>query len=42
MPVMMSIAEHVDKLHAICMVCGGGIATQRLVTAIPPVTTIPS
>ena len=22
MPILMSVAEHVDKLHAICMVCG--------------------
>ncbi len=36
MPILMSIAEHVDKLHAICMVCGGEAArTQRLVNGKP-------
>ncbi len=36
MPVLMSVAEHVDKLHAICMVCGGEAArTQRLVNGKP-------
>jgi thymidine kinase len=32
----MSIAEHVDKLHAICMVCGDEASrTQRLVNGKP-------
>src|SRR5512138_894075 len=36
MPMLMSIAEHVDKLHAICMVCGGEASrTQRLVNGNP-------
>jgi len=36
MPVLMSIAEHVDKLHAICMVCGDEASrTQRLVNGKP-------
>jgi thymidine kinase len=36
MPVLMSIAEHVDKLHAICMTCGGEASrTQRLVNGKP-------
>ncbi len=36
MPVLMSIAEHVDKLHAICMVCGNEASrTQRLVNGSP-------
>jgi len=36
MPVLMAIAERVDKLHAICMVCGEAAArTQRLVNGIP-------
>ncbi len=36
MPVLMSIAEHVDKLHAICMVCGDEASrTQRLVNQKP-------
>ena len=36
MPVLMSIAESVDKLHAICMVCGGEASrTQRLVNGKP-------
>jgi thymidine kinase len=36
MPVLMSIAEHVDKLHAICMVCGDEASrTQRLVNGTP-------
>jgi len=35
-PVIMSKAEHVDKLHAICMVCGGSATrTQRLVDGKP-------
>jgi thymidine kinase len=38
MPVLMSMAEHVDKLHAICMVCGDEASrTQRLVKAGPRV-----
>jgi len=36
MPVLMSIAEHVSKLHAICMVCGDEASrTQRLVNGNP-------
>ena len=36
MPVVMSIAERVDKLHAICMVCGEEASrTQRLVNGSP-------
>jgi thymidine kinase len=36
MPILMSIAEHVDKLHAICMVCGDEASrTQRLVNGNP-------
>jgi len=36
MPVLMSMAERVDKLHAICMVCGGEASrTQRLVNGKP-------
>jgi len=36
MPVLMSRAEHVDKLHAICMVCGDEASrTQRLVNGKP-------
>ena len=36
MPILMSIAEHVDKLHAICMVCGDEASrTQRLVNGKP-------
>ena len=36
MPVLLSMAEHVDKLHAICMVCGDEASrTQRLVNGKP-------
>lgn len=36
MPVLISQAEHVDKLHAICMVCGKDASrTQRLVNGEP-------
>jgi thymidine kinase len=36
MPTLMSIAERVDKLHAICMVCGDEASrTQRLVNGKP-------
>lgn len=36
MPVLMSEAEDVLKLHAICMVCGGNASrTQRLVNGKP-------
>jgi thymidine kinase len=36
MPLLMSRAEHVDKLHAICMVCGDEASrTQRLVNGRP-------
>lgn len=36
MPELMAIAEHVDKLQAICMVCGEPASrTQRLVNGFP-------
>ncbi|MDH5606599.1 MAG: thymidine kinase [Anaerolineae bacterium] len=36
MPALMSQAERVSKLHAICMVCGGAASrTQRLVNGEP-------
>lgn len=36
MPEIMAIAEHVDKLQAICMVCGEPASrTQRLVNGFP-------
>jgi len=36
MPVLMSLAESVEKLHAICMVCGNEASrTQRLVNGNP-------
>ncbi|KPL78981.1 thymidine kinase [Ornatilinea apprima] len=36
MPVLMAKAERVDKLHAICMVCGeSATRTQRLVNGEP-------
>jgi thymidine kinase len=36
MPALMSQAERVDKLHAICMVCGGDASrTQRLIDGKP-------
>jgi thymidine kinase len=36
MPVLMAKAERVDKLHAICMVCGEPASrTQRLVNGSP-------
>jgi thymidine kinase len=36
MPVLMAQAERVDKLYAICMVCGGAASrTQRLVNGRP-------
>lgn len=36
MPDLMALAERVDKLHAICMVCGEAAArTQRLVNGVP-------
>lgn len=36
MPLLMSMAEQVDKLHAICMVCGEEASrTQRLVNGKP-------
>src|SRR5215216_2578959 len=36
MPLLMSRAEHVDKLHAICMTCGDEASrTQRLVNGRP-------
>lgn len=36
MPALMCQAEHVDKLHAICMVCGDDASrTQRLIDGKP-------
>ena len=36
MPILIAQAEHVDKLHAICMVCGeDACLTQRLVNGSP-------
>ena len=36
MPILMSMAERVDKLHAICMICGEEASrTQRLVNGQP-------
>jgi thymidine kinase len=36
MPILMSKAEKVDKLHAICVICGGEASrTQRLVDGKP-------
>jgi thymidine kinase len=36
MPELMAKAEIVDKLHAICMVCGGPASrTQRLIDGKP-------
>ncbi len=36
MPLLMAQAEQVDKLNAICMVCGGPASrTQRLVNGVP-------
>jgi len=36
MPKLMAQAERVDKLHAICMVCGGAASrTQRLINEEP-------
>ena len=36
MPQLMARAEYVEKLHAICMVCGGTASrTQRLVDGMP-------
>jgi thymidine kinase len=36
MPIFMAMAERVDKLHAICMVCGDEASrTQRLVNGSP-------
>lgn len=36
MPILMAVAEKVDKLQAICMVCGGPASrTQRLVNGHP-------
>ena len=36
MPVLMAQAEHVDKLQAICMVCGASASrTQRLINGQP-------
>ena len=35
-PELLALAEQVDKLHAICMVCGeSATRTQRLVNGMP-------
>ena len=35
-PVLMAVAERVDKLHAICMICGGPASrTQRILNGKP-------
>jgi thymidine kinase len=35
-PTLLAIAEHVDKLQAICVVCGEpGTRTQRIVNGVP-------
>ncbi len=42
MPLLMSKAERVDKLHAICMVCGDEASrTQRLVNGRPAKYDVP-
>jgi thymidine kinase len=36
MPILMARAEHVDKLHAICVCCGEEASrTQRLIDGVP-------
>jgi thymidine kinase len=36
MPVLMAEAEHIDKLHAICVICGAPASrTQRLIDGQP-------
>ncbi len=36
MPLLLALAEHVDKLHAICVICGGEASrTQRLIDGSP-------
>jgi thymidine kinase len=36
MPLLLALAERVDKLHAICVVCGGSASrTQRLIDGRP-------
>ena len=36
MPILMAQAERVDKLHAICMICGEAASrTQRLINGEP-------
>ncbi|MEZ4612801.1 MAG: hypothetical protein R2838_21585 [Caldilineaceae bacterium] len=35
MPLMLAIAERVDKLWAICVACGACVATQRLIDGRP-------
>ncbi len=35
-PTLLALAEHVDKLQAICVVCGeSGTRTQRIVNGVP-------
>ncbi len=41
MPVLMAEAEEVNKLQAICVVCGAPASrTQRLINDSPRLTTI--
>ena len=36
MPLLMAVAEHVTKLHAVCTVCGSSASrTQRLINGTP-------
>jgi thymidine kinase len=36
MPLLLALAEYVDKLHAICVICGGSASrTQRLIDGRP-------
>lgn len=43
MPTLMSVAEVVDKLHAICVVCGGPASrNQRLIDGQPAPWTSPT
>jgi thymidine kinase len=36
MPLLLALAEHVDKLHAICVICGAEASrTQRLIDGRP-------
>ena len=43
MPTLLSIADEVVKLHAICMVCGAEASrTQRLINGMPAPATAPT